>query len=167
MYNSKLSTFFFFFLSFLGPYPWHMEVPRLGVKSELLLLAHARATATPDPSHICDLHHGSRQRWILNSLSKARVRIHNLMVPSRICFCCTTTGTPSMSLLTNETFLFIKNIITTVKRKSNKLFDIKYTIDFQIYLNVLGILINICLNPDPNKSIQTLHLFFTRLLNLF
>ena len=25
----------FIFLSFLGPYPWHMEVPRLGVKSEL------------------------------------------------------------------------------------------------------------------------------------
>ena len=23
--------FFFFFWSFLGPYPWHMEVPRLGV----------------------------------------------------------------------------------------------------------------------------------------
>ena len=23
--------FFFFFLSFLGPYPWHTEVPRLGV----------------------------------------------------------------------------------------------------------------------------------------
>ena len=27
--------FFFFFLSFLGPHPWHMEVPRLGVEQEL------------------------------------------------------------------------------------------------------------------------------------
>ena len=27
--------FFFFFLSFLGPHPWHMEVSRLGVQSEL------------------------------------------------------------------------------------------------------------------------------------
>ena len=27
--------FFFFFLLFLGPHPWHMEVPRLEVKSEL------------------------------------------------------------------------------------------------------------------------------------
>ena len=27
--------FFFFFLSFLGPLSWHMEVPRLGVESEL------------------------------------------------------------------------------------------------------------------------------------
>ena len=31
-----------FFLSvFLGPHPWHMEVPRLRVQSELLLLAYA------------------------------------------------------------------------------------------------------------------------------
>ena len=35
----KLSDSFFFFFSFLGPHPQHMEVPRLGVKSELQLLA--------------------------------------------------------------------------------------------------------------------------------
>ena len=29
------SMFFFFFLPFLGAHPWHMEVPRLGVQSEL------------------------------------------------------------------------------------------------------------------------------------
>ena len=58
-----------------------MEVPRLGVKSELLLLlllllllAYTTATATPDPSHICDLHHNSQQHWVLNSLSEARDR---------------------------------------------------------------------------------------------
>ena len=34
-----------------------MEVPRLGVKSEPQLLVYATATATRDPSHICDLHH--------------------------------------------------------------------------------------------------------------
>ena len=28
-------SFFLSFLSFLGPHPWHMEVPRLGVESEL------------------------------------------------------------------------------------------------------------------------------------
>ena len=27
--------FIYLFVSFLGPYPWHMEVPRLGVKSGL------------------------------------------------------------------------------------------------------------------------------------
>ena len=30
-----LPFFFFVFLPFLGPLPWHMEVPRLGVESEL------------------------------------------------------------------------------------------------------------------------------------
>ena len=37
--------FFFFFLVFLGPHSWHMEVPRLGVKSELQLPTYAAATA--------------------------------------------------------------------------------------------------------------------------
>ena len=51
-----------------------MEVPRLGVESELQLPATATATATAmkDPSHVCDLHHSSRQCWIINPLSKAR-----------------------------------------------------------------------------------------------
>ena len=59
-----------------------MEVPRLGVKSELRLLAYTTATATPDPSHICDLHYSSWQCGILNPLSEARDRTHNLMVTS-------------------------------------------------------------------------------------
>ena len=37
--------------------------------SELQLPAYA--TAIPDASCVCDLHHGSWQRWILNPLSKA------------------------------------------------------------------------------------------------
>ena len=57
---------------FLGPHPWHMEVPRLGVKLELQLLAYATATATPDPRRICALHYSSWQHQILNPLSKAR-----------------------------------------------------------------------------------------------
>ena len=73
------------FLPFLGQHPWHMEVPRLGVESELSLLAFAKATATPDLSRICDLHPSSWQRRILNPLSEARDQTHNLMVPSRIC----------------------------------------------------------------------------------
>ena len=52
---------FFFFLNFLGPQLQHMEAPRLGVKLELQLPAHATAPATPDLSHIRDLHHNSWQ----------------------------------------------------------------------------------------------------------
>ena len=61
-----------FFLFFLGPHPWHVELPRLGVELELQLLAYTTATATQDLSCVCDLHHSSRQRWIPNPLSEAR-----------------------------------------------------------------------------------------------
>ena len=84
--NPILSFFLFLvFLPFLGPLPRHMEVPRLGHESELQLPTYAKATATRDPSCICNLHHGSRQHWILNPLSEARDWTRNLMVPSRIC----------------------------------------------------------------------------------
>ena len=82
-----LHLFLFVFLDFgpfLGPLTWHMEVPRLGVYSELYLLAYTTATATQDLSHVCTLHHSSQQRWILNALSKTRDRTHNLMVPNQI-----------------------------------------------------------------------------------
>ena len=39
---------------FLGPHLQHMEVPGLEVESKLQLPATATATATRDPSHICD-----------------------------------------------------------------------------------------------------------------
>ena len=46
---------FFFFFYFLGPHLWHMDVPRLGVESELHLQAYTTATATSDPSHVFNL----------------------------------------------------------------------------------------------------------------
>ena len=49
----------FFFLFFKGPHLQHMEVPRLGVKSELQLLSYATATAMQDPSRVCNLHHSA------------------------------------------------------------------------------------------------------------
>ena len=78
----------------LGPHPRHVEVPRLGVDSELQLPACSTATATRSPSRVCDLHHSSRQRPILNPLSEARDLTRNLMVGSWICFHCATVGTP-------------------------------------------------------------------------
>jgi len=49
-----------------------MEVPGLGVKSELQLLAYTTATAIPYPSSICDLRYSLWQHQILNSPGKAR-----------------------------------------------------------------------------------------------
>ena len=84
----------FVFVCFLALHPQHMEVPRLWVESELQLSAYTTATAMLDLSHFCDLYHSSPQRQILNLLSKARGRTHNLMVPSQIRFCCAVMGTP-------------------------------------------------------------------------
>ena len=70
---------------FLGPYSWHMKVPRLGVEFELQLPAQATVTATQDLSHNCGLHHSSRRGQGSNSVLVDNSRLH---------FCCATTGTP-------------------------------------------------------------------------
>ena len=102
IYHKKFSTqeksSLFCFVCFLGLHLQHTEVPRLGVEWELQLLAYSTATATWDRSQVCNLHHSSRQCWILNPLMEARNRTRNLMVPSWICFCYATMGTPSQVL---------------------------------------------------------------------
>ena len=78
---AMLAPFFFFFF-FFGLFRWnpsHVEVPRLGVKWELQLLAYTTATAMPDPSLVHSLHHNLWQRWILNLLSEARGQTHIFM----------------------------------------------------------------------------------------
>ena len=68
--------YLFIILSFVfsGPPPRHMEVPRLGVKSELQLPVYTETTAIRDLSSVCDLHHSSPLRQILNPLSKPRIK---------------------------------------------------------------------------------------------
>jgi len=95
-------TFHSLFLVFLGPQPRHMEVPRLGVEWELQLPAYTTAIATLDPSHVCDLHHSSRQCRILNPRSKARDRTRVLMDPSRVRYCCAMMRTPRFIFNPNQ-----------------------------------------------------------------
>ena len=87
------------FFVFVGPHPQHIEVPRLGVELGLYLLAYATAIATRDPSHICNPHHSSWQRWTPNSLNEARVRICILTDTSQLCYHCATMGTPKVSFI--------------------------------------------------------------------
>ena len=49
-----------------------MEVPRLGIESELQLPAYITAAAMQDPNRIFNLHHSSWHRQILKPLSEAR-----------------------------------------------------------------------------------------------
>ena len=62
-----------------------MEVPSLGIESELQPSVYTTARATLDPSHVCCLHHSSLQWWILNPLSEARDRTWVFMDTSQVC----------------------------------------------------------------------------------
>ena len=77
---------FLFFPIFLGLHPWHMEVSRLGVESELKPLAYITAVATVDPRCVCDLHHSSQQHQIVNPVSEVRDWTCILMDTSWVCY---------------------------------------------------------------------------------
>ena len=74
-----------------------MEVPRLGVELELQLLAYATATAMPD----LELHLRPTPQLmaILDPDSLSEAKDPTQVATSWIRFCCTTMGTPSMSIL--------------------------------------------------------------------
>ena len=57
-----------------------MEVPRLGVESELQLPAYTTATVTRDPSLIFDLDPSSQQCWILNPLNNPGIEPTSLWI---------------------------------------------------------------------------------------
>ena len=86
---------YLFIYVILGPHLQHVEVPRLGVASELQVPAYTTATATPVLNHICNLHWSSWQCQILNPLSEARDQTHILTDTSWLCYHSATIGTPS------------------------------------------------------------------------
>ena len=91
--QNLFSLFFFFLWLHLR----HMEFQGLRVKLELQLKAYPSSGATPDLSHICDLHCSLQQYQILNTLSKAR----DWICPHRhyvsFLFCWDTRGIPISS----------------------------------------------------------------------
>ena len=63
----------------------------------------------PDVSRICNLHCSSRQCRILNPLSRARTKTHNLMDTSWVHYHCATMGTPSgYCFLTQNVYFILK-----------------------------------------------------------
>ena len=49
MFDTLARVEIYLLVCLLGPHPQHMEVPRLGVESELQLLTYITATAMPEP----------------------------------------------------------------------------------------------------------------------
>ena len=89
------SVSFFFFLSFRAtPVAYGGSQTRGLIRAvEAGLCNGTTATATWDPSCICNLHHNSQQCWILNLVSVARDWTCVLMDISQIHFRWATTGT--------------------------------------------------------------------------
>ena len=73
------------------------ESSKAGVESQLQPLYYTTATATRDPSRLCDLHNRSWQLQIPDPLHKARGRTHILMATSQVRFHCAPVGTPNPS----------------------------------------------------------------------
>ena len=90
----KCSIYFFFRAT-----PAAYGGSQAGGQLELQLPACTTATAMWDPSRICDLHHSSWQRRILNPLSKARDRTRVLVDTSQV-----VTAEPQWELLTINQF---------------------------------------------------------------
>ena len=103
-----MMLFYLFFWGgvFLGPHPLaHGGSQARGrIGAVAAHLHHSRETR--DPSHVCNLHHSSWQRWILNSLSKARGRTCILMDAFQICFHRATVGT--------KHYCFLKIVVTYI-----------------------------------------------------
>ena len=59
-------------------------------------------TATWDVDCVCDLHHSSQQRWILNTLSEARDQTWVLMDTSRVCYPLSHSGNPQAGVFEIE-----------------------------------------------------------------
>ena len=108
-----------------------MEDPRLGVKKEL----HLSATDTWDPSCVCDLHHSSRQCWILNPLSKARDWIQVLMDTSWVRYCSATTA--SLVLLFNSYIITMTWLYLSLFNKSPNLWAFYISISFHSSRRIL------------------------------
>ena len=83
-----------------------MEVPRLEVESKLQLLTYTTATATQDPSHICDPCHSLQQRGILKPLSEDGDQTCVLMDTSQVLNPLSHKGN-SISNLKNKTKLWV------------------------------------------------------------
>ena len=87
------------FVVFFRPHPWHMEVHRLGAELVLQLLAYTTATATQDPSHVCDLHHSSGNAGSLTHWVRPGIELVSSWILVKFLYYWATMGTPKCKVL--------------------------------------------------------------------
>ena len=148
---SDVEQFFFFCLFAIS---WAASSAHGGSQARGWI--RATATATRDPSRICDLHHSPRQHQILDPLSKARDQTHNLTVPSWTCFCCVTMATPGLQ------YLLLWLVVVSWSKAKLISFDImfflvsfvlEYPFIYEIIIMIFKILFTWQSNGSPSKSL--------------
>ena len=113
-----LKLYFYFFLSFWGLHPRHMEVPSLGSNQS------CGCKPMPQPqqhqiqavSVIYTTAHGNARS--LAHWTKTRDWTNNVMVPSQICFHCVMMGTPIYLFL----LIFVYYLSLTLCHDSSKFY---------------------------------------------
>ena len=107
------SIFFFFFLLFRAtPTPYGSSQARGWIRATAASLDHSHSNTGSKP--LLQPTPQFTQCWIPNSLSEASDQTHVLMYTGWICFCCTTTGTPTINSLTIRGFVTVSfNMIFT------------------------------------------------------
>ena len=121
MYFWRVFIYLFFFS---GLHRRYMGVIRLGVKSELQLLAYTTATETPDLSHVCDSHHCNAGSF--NPLREAGDRTCIPMDTSWVCYHQATMGTPLKGIF--EVFRTSESLLSLPPRPR---MDICFTVRFK------------------------------------
>ena len=81
----------FFFFGLFRAHPVACGSSQARGQTRAVAASLLTAKATPDPSHVCDLHCSSLQCRILDPLREARDRTHILMDTSWVCYCWATT----------------------------------------------------------------------------
>ena len=122
LYIFPSQPFFFFFPRCLGLHLQCMEVPRLGVKSELQPPVYT--TATTDPSHICSVRYSLWQRQIINPPIEARDRTLILMDTKYILNLLSHNGNSSQSGFESLIHLFAHLPIELFDRHSQRIYHL-------------------------------------------
>ena len=103
--NKGMTFLFFFFFclfAFSRAAPAAYEGSQARGSVGAIATGQRQSHSSADPSHICNLHHSSRQRRILNPLSKGRIEPATSWFLVGFVYRCTTTGTPGPSFLISK-----------------------------------------------------------------
>ena len=125
-----ISSFLFFFTMHLQ----HMGVLRLGVKSELELLAYTTATATQDPSHICGLHNSSWQHWSLTHWVRPGIEPTSSWILVRFIIVEPQWELPPLLIFFFCTSFLVFQILTNLKLKFHLFQSCQYLHRIKVYL---------------------------------